>query len=119
MKTEAELTSPTSSIVQEVKNTLVARLADAICLIILYGSEARGEARPDSDVDLIVVLRRDDPAMKASVEDAIYDVMWQRDFDRLVSVYVLPADRFEAQRRRGFSFIRSVERDGVVLWQVA
>jgi uncharacterized protein len=119
MKTESAFERPLSGIVQDVRSMLLDRLPDDICLLILYGSEARGEAKSDSDVDLIVVLRSDNPRLKIAVQDAVYDVMWQRDFDRMISVYVLPADRFEAQRRRGFSFIRNVEREGVVLWQAA
>lgn len=119
MKAYSELTIPLSSIVQDVRQALLDRVADGMCLIILYGSEARGEAQPDSDVDLMVVLQRDDRRLKTAVDDAVYDVMWRRDFDRLISVYALPRDQFEAQRSRGFSFIQSVERDGVVLWQAA
>lgn len=119
MKPESTMAQPFPDIVHAVRDALLDRLPDDICLIILYGSEARGEARPDSDVDLMVVLRHSDPESRSAVQDAVYDVMWERDFDRLISVYVLPADQFEGQRRRGFSFIRSVERDGVVLWQAA
>ncbi len=119
MKAESPLDRPLPRLVQDARSVLLDRIGDDVCLIILYGSEARGEARPDSDVDLIVVLRRDDPTLKSAVQDAVYDVMWQHNFDRLISVYVLSIDGFEAQRRRGFSFIRSVEREGVVLWEVA
>jgi uncharacterized protein len=119
MKSEADLAGPVSEIVREVSDTLVARLSESMHALILYGSEARGEAHQDSDVDLIVVLQRDDPGLKRAVQDAAYDVMWQRDFDRIISVYVMSLDEFEKQRRRGFSFIRSVERDGVALWKTA
>jgi len=119
MKAVSALRRPLSDIVRDVRTTLLDRLGDNISMLILYGSEARGESRPDSDVDLIVVLRRYNPTMKKAVQDAVYDVMWQRDFDRMISVYVLASDRFEAQRQEGFSFVRNVERDGVVLWQAA
>ena len=48
-----------SSALQEV----VRRLVDAIDpdRIILFGSRARGDARPDSDFDLLLIKRSDDP----------------------------------------------------------
>lgn len=44
----------------EILNTLKTHLAelkaDGVCAIFLFGSIARGEERPDSDVDLLVEL---------------------------------------------------------------
>ncbi len=36
--------------------------------IILFGSHARGDARPDSDVDLLVVLSQVDDKRKTAIE---------------------------------------------------
>ncbi|MBW3534989.1 MAG: nucleotidyltransferase domain-containing protein, partial [Gemmatimonadetes bacterium] len=36
--------------------TLRARCPDEVRAVWLYGSRARGDARPDSDVDVLVVL---------------------------------------------------------------
>jgi predicted nucleotidyltransferase len=40
-------------------------------LAVLYGSLARGQTRPESDLDLLVRLRRDDPQARADVVDAL------------------------------------------------
>jgi predicted nucleotidyltransferase len=37
--------------------TLVAALGERLMGVVLYGSRARGEARPDSDVDLLVIAK--------------------------------------------------------------
>ncbi len=41
----------------EAKARLTEMYGDRLDRVVLYGSHARGDARPDSDVDLLVVLR--------------------------------------------------------------
>jgi len=36
---------------------LLKRLGDELIALMLYGSVARGQARPESDVDLLIILR--------------------------------------------------------------
>lgn len=45
-----------TEIVQEIKETLRKVAPDA--KIILYGSESRGDARLDSDIDLLIIIDR-------------------------------------------------------------
>jgi len=44
--------------VREVVEALVASLGDDLTAVYWHGSEARAEAKPDSDHDLIIVMRR-------------------------------------------------------------
>ena len=46
-----------SAILQAVRCELSRVLGDQLEAIYLFGSHARGEARPDSDIDLLVVVR--------------------------------------------------------------
>ena len=61
------MTAPSPELIQEV----VRRLEEAVrpLRVILFGSAARGEMGPDSDVDLLIVvpdgIRRRDAARKA------------------------------------------------------
>lgn len=48
---------------EEAKNRLEKTFGDRLGEVILYGSEARGEAGSDSDVDILVVL--DEPVSYA------------------------------------------------------
>lgn len=61
-------------------------------LIILYGSEARGDSTPESDIDLLVALERTDPQSVEAVRAAAYEAMWHHGFDRLVSTLTLSTE---------------------------
>jgi len=43
----------------EYRRGLEALYGERLSRVILFGSRARGEARPDSDIDVVVVLRGD------------------------------------------------------------
>ena len=43
-------------IIEEIRDLLEKAYRERFYRIILYGSEARGEAKPDSDIDILVLL---------------------------------------------------------------
>ena len=45
------------TILNELKRELRSLYGDRLVKLILFGSHARGEANPDSDIDLLAVLK--------------------------------------------------------------
>jgi len=81
--------------------------------IYLFGSQARGDARPDSDVDLLVVVpRTDEPAHRLA--QAAYRAMGLRTL--AMDVLVLPAEEFERRSRAPSSLPATVLREGRLLY---
>jgi predicted nucleotidyltransferase len=45
------------SVLAELRRRLEELYGDRLVKLVLFGSRARGDARPDSDIDVLVVLR--------------------------------------------------------------
>lgn len=79
--------------------------------IVLFGSRARGDHRPDSDIDMLVVTPCEQNPLVIAGE--LYTVIADRDFD--VDLVVMTPEKFGA-RRSGFDpFLRDVLAEGRVL----
>ncbi|GIV15065.1 MAG: hypothetical protein KatS3mg022_0500 [Armatimonadota bacterium] len=99
-----------------ILNDVVQKLVEGYApqKVILFGSYARGEAREDSDIDLLIIKDTEKPPLER----------WQevkrllRDRSRLVSVSPLVYTSEEIARRlaiRDF-FIEEVLEEGIVLY---
>jgi len=86
--------------------------AEEVRGVILFGSAARGEARPDSDVDLLVTIRNEEGMGRA--EDAMRQAEEQA-AERLglrLSPYIITVPRLRERHRAGDPLMLSIEREG-------
>jgi len=97
--------------VEEFVRRVLERYRDKIDSIILFGSVARGEAKADSDIDILVV---GDVSLEELVEVSFPILL---EYGELISAKNMKKDRFDFSAKEGYSFIRNVLREGVVLYE--
>ena len=81
--------------------------------VVLFGSRARGDAEPDSDMDVLVIV--DDLAEKD--EDYISECAWEAGFESGIVVVPIVYSRFEWENgpERYSLLAEAVKSDGVYL----
>lgn len=97
--------------VEQIVETIVEALHPN--RIILFGSRARGQWRPDSDVDLMIELETDLPFNERALR--VYSLFHPRRWSMDVVVYT-PTEA--SQFRQGqYSLLREIERTGRVVYE--
>jgi uncharacterized protein len=104
-----------------MSTTLVPRqLLDAVVAyfrsrrVIVFGSVARGEAGPDSDLDLLVVVD-DDTAREAFSAGSVYEA--RRDYHYAVDILPCRASTSKVRAQAKGSFADIVLREGVTVYE--
>jgi len=95
---------------QKVKEYVTQLHNDKIKQVILYGSQAKGLATSESDVDILIVV--DESLDPFSIREELSDLLWDifMEEGELISVVVLPENVFLNYRT---AFILNVKREGI------
>jgi predicted nucleotidyltransferase len=98
-------------LLEEVRRRLLAALDPPPDRIVAFGSRARGDARTDSDLDLIVVLRGGgSPGQRGVLVRRPL-----RDLDVAMDILVYTPEEYARYRTYPSSVVRIAEREGIVL----
>ncbi|PKO23533.1 MAG: nucleotidyltransferase [Chloroflexi bacterium HGW-Chloroflexi-1] len=100
---------PVPRIVKKCRTALASHYGPQFKGLVLYGSVARKQASPTSDIDLLVLLSQpfDYFSELRRIVDLLYPV--QLESDRLISAMPAPVDEFE---RGSISLYRNAQREG-------
>ena len=105
--------SPGNELLGRIKRYLQDLYGDRLEAILLYGSEARGDSRPDSDIDILILLRGpvDSWRERSRIISALYDLQLEVP-ERHLSFLPIDFNRYQEQE---FSLFRNVQREGILL----
>lgn len=82
---------------------------------ILFGSKARGDSRPWSDIDILIVVDRDDWHLSHAISDLAADVSLE--FNVLLGPRVIGRERWERMKQRSCGLYQNVASEGILLTQ--
>ncbi len=82
--------------------------------VILFGSQARGDAGANSDIDLLVVVDDDTPSERLTLR-AGYES--HRTYRRAADVFAIRAATFEKKRRVVGTLASEADLDGIVVYE--
>ena len=85
--------------------------------IILFGSQARGDGEPDSDVDILVVLEIPEEQLsiiKREMRNLASDVGLE--YDELISLVIVTKEYFESMEHT--LFYQNVAKDGIIVYEL-
>jgi predicted nucleotidyltransferase len=92
---------------------LYTRYHSQIQSVVLFGSKARGDASPDSDIDVLVVLTNDDPDLRSSVHRLAARVSLE--YDLLISVRAVGRSHWKRLSRYRFPIYQAIQSEGIPL----
>ncbi len=98
------------TILTELKAKLTAEYGNRLVNVILFGSQARGDATPESDIDVMIVLKDEvNPFAEIDRTGRIASELSLK-YDTLVSRTFLSEQEY---RQKQSSFLFNVRREGV------
>lgn len=89
----------------------ISKLRNEIQTIYLFGSRARGEERPDSDYDFLIVVKKLHKEFRKEIYNAIVDVLLED--NKLISLKIVKTEDFSRFSRLGLPFIKNVLKEGI------
>ena len=91
--------------------SLILPLGENIKEVYLFGSRCRGDWRPDSDYDILIVVSRKDRDLISKLYDAVMDILLNT--GRLISLKIFIASEFNRLKSIPTPFMEKVIKEGI------
>jgi predicted nucleotidyltransferase len=101
-----------TGLLQQLRTELNKAIGEQLEALYLYGSQARGEARPDSDVDVLVVIRGEFQYFDMVERTGEIAARLSLQYDTVISLAFTSAEKFNNQK---IPFLLNVRQEGIAI----
>lgn len=115
MKLPVHLTPNERSAIEQAVRELVLKFPAQIRLVVLFGSKARGDFDPESDIDLLIVSERDDWRIRDEIRAPVFDANF--DHGLYMSPRVISWERFQSLPLQRPGLFENLRQDAIELWR--
>lgn len=113
MKTVQHLTDEERQVAMEFVKRVRQQFDGQLVSIVLFGSRARGEAKPDSDMDVLVVMSSADPGIRRQIRYLAVEVWLE--YGVYLSTRVCSQTHWHKLKELQTLLYQNIRRDGINL----
>ena len=113
---DIKLESSKRAALEELLSRIRKRLSSHLTMVRLFGSEARGEAKEGSDIDLFIVVKSYSKEVENSILDEAYELSLKHDV--VITPLVYGEEEVNSQVFQVTPFYKNVMEEGISLWQI-
>ncbi|MBR1628321.1 MAG: nucleotidyltransferase domain-containing protein [Lachnospiraceae bacterium] len=101
---------------KEISKSVRDIYGDNLVSVIVYGSVARNTATEESDIDVAIMVKKDD----ADMYDKWLDVVVKLDleYDQVITTSLIEEKKFD-EWKDIMPYYKNIQKEGVVLWKAA
>lgn len=97
-------------LIERFKNSLIER-GIPLYKTVVFGSRARGDAGPDSDLDVLVLVKRMDPTTRRVIRHCAWEIGFEADI--LIQTVIMTREEAEQEPEQSSLFMLAVNEEGV------
>jgi uncharacterized protein len=108
----SHLTSQEREALTDFTSRLRERFPGRILQTVLFGSKARGDSDAWSDIDLLILVREEDWALRRAINTMAARVSLE--YDVLIGPRVIGQERWERMGQQRFSLYHNIIEEGIL-----